>query len=448
MKRRWLPFSALPFLLPGALHAQEASRFAWGLQATTFTQVAPSFHSPYEGPNSFKNEGSDHPATSLTFTLYGGARLWKGAWFCLEPEFASGDGVGGGAGVSAYPNVEIVRVAAINGKPYVARVFLQQVLALGTASGGETVAPDGNPEEKFSPASDRPLGGPALPPRLVLTIGKISLPDIFDTNEFLGDGRHGLGNWALANNGAWDYAADTRGYTWGATIAWEGTPVSMRLGSYAMPSTPNGPQFDHHFRSAHAENAEIEWRFDPPREGAVRLLAYVNHARMGDYDEALRAAGAGAPDLGPTRLPGRRKWGVGLNGQRRLGDGWGLWLRLGWNDGKTETFAYTEIDRTASVGVLRDGNLWGRTDDRAFLALVTSGLSDPHRRYLEAGGLGFQLGDGRLSYRPESGTELNYLASLTRSVAASLDLQYLVHPGYNADRGPILVYGLRLHVHG
>jgi len=444
--------SLLPAFLPAALAGQQASaaeqvrRFEWGAQATAFTQTAPTFASTYEGVNSFKSEGSDHPATTLTLTLYVAARLWNGAWLCFDPEFAAGNGVGGGAGAAAYPNVEVVRVASINGKPYIARAFLQQVFPLGPTLVPEAAA-DETPEQKFSPGGERPFGVPAVGPRLVVTAGKISLPDVFDTNDFIGDGRHGLGNWALANNGAWDYAADTRGYTWGVTVAWEGGPLAARAGVYGMPSKPNGPEFDHDVSHAHAENAEVEWVFDPEHQGAMRLLGYVNHARMGSYDEALALGAGSTPDLAPTREPGRRKWGLGFNAQRRVGDGWGAWLRLGWNDGKTETFAYTEIDRTASLGVSRAGDLWGRPNDRVFLAAVVSGLSDAHRRYLAAGGSGFQLGDGKLNYSPEVAAELDYLAAVTRAVGVSLDVQYLAHPGFNADRGPIAVFGLRLHVH-
>ncbi|HEV2064778.1 MAG TPA: carbohydrate porin [Thermoanaerobaculia bacterium] len=383
----------------------------------------------------------------MTVTLYGGARLWKGAWLCVQPEFATGNGVGGGAGAAAYPNVEIVRVASIIGKPYIARAFLQQVLSFGSPADGDAAPADGNPEEKFSPGGGRPLGGPAMGLRLVFTFGKISLPDVFDTNDFIGDGRHGLGNWALANNGAWDYAADTRGYTWGFTVAWEGGPMAARVGAYAMPSKPNGPNYDHDLARAHGINGEIEWVFDPAHEGVARLTAYQNRARMGSYDEALALANGGVPDLAPTREPGREKWGLGFNSQRRFSDAWGVSLRLGWNDGKNETFAYTEIDRTISLGVSHPADFWGRPKDRVYLAAVVSGLSGAHRRYLAAGGSGFQLGDGKLNYSPEVAAELDYLAIVTRAVGVSLDVQYLSHPGFNADRGPIAVFGLRLHIH-
>lgn len=432
-------------LVPLALPAQEPARFIWGFQATTITQTAPSFRSPYEAERSFRNDGSDRPATTLTTTLYSALLLWKGAWISVQPEFSGGDGVGGGQGLGAQTNIDIVRVPSIAGRPYIARAFLQQVIPLGRRVPPELSQP-GMPEGRFLPGGDHAFSL-SSGRRLEITAGKISLPDIYDTNDFVADGHHGLMNWAFVNDGAWDYAADTRGYSWGLTIALEGGPVAFRLGTYAMPSVANGPDFDHDFRRAHAENAEVEWIFDREAKGIVRLLAWVNHARMGDYEESIASAAQGIPDVSATRQPGRHKWGLGLNAQRAIGENWGVLLRLGWNDAKTETFAYTEIDRTASVGISPSGELWKRPGDRAFVAFVASELSGLHRRYLEAGGLGFQLGDGRLRYASEQALEIHYNAAITRKASLALDVQRLFHPGFNADRGPIWIYGLRLHLH-
>jgi carbohydrate-selective porin OprB len=214
-----------------------------------------------------------------------------------------------------------------------------------------------------------------------------------------------------------------------------------------MPEVANGPAYDHAFSKAHGLNAEVEWDFDPAAGGALRVLGYVNRARMGDYEASLALASPGAaPDITATRQEGRSKSGFGLNAQRRFG-GFVLFGRAGWNDGRTESFAYTEIDRTASLGASHTGAPWGREQDAVRLAVVVSGLSDTHRRYLEAGGLGFQLGDGRLSYGPEWVGELDYDARLTDGVSFGLDAQVVANPGYNRDRGPITVLGLRVHVH-
>jgi carbohydrate-selective porin OprB len=254
-------------------------------------------------------------------------------------------------------------------------------------------------------------------------------------------------SWGHVNNGAWDFAADTRGYTWGLTVAYEGGPLAARAGAYAMPEVANGPAYDHDFSKAHGLNGEVEWDFDVEHAGAVRVLGYLNRARMGSYGASLALSPSGtAPDITATREEGRSKYGFGLNAQRRVG-GLLLFGRLGWNDGETESFAYTEIDRTASLGASHSGDLWGRSQDAVRLAVVASGLSNVHRRYLEAGGIGFQLGDGKLSYGPEWVAELNYDSRLTTGVSVGLDAQLVVNPGYNRDRGPITVLGFRVHVH-
>lgn len=414
----------------------------WGFEATTITQTAPSFDAPYEGPHSFLNEGSQSAHTTFVTTVFLAARLWPGAWASVQPEFSSGSGVGGGQGIAAFPNQDVLRIPSLGAKPYVARAFIQQTIPLGGGAGGP--ATPGRPEEKFSPGGAHLFAGSG--PRFEITFGKMSLPDVFDGSE-ASDAHHGLMSWGHVNDGAWDFAADTRGYTWGLTAAYEGGPVAARAGAYAMPETANGSTYDHVFSKAHGLNAEVEWDFDAEHEGSLRVLGYVNRARMGDYEASLALAPPGtAPDVTATREEGRSKYGFGLNSQRRFG-ALVLFGRLGWNDGQTESFAYTEIDRMASLGAMHPGSPWGRERDSVRLAVVVSGLSDAHRRYLEAGGLGFQLGDGRLAYGPEWVTELDYDARLTAGVSVGLDAQLVVNPGYNRDRGPITVLGFRVHVH-
>jgi high affinity Mn2+ porin len=435
-------------LTASVAHGQEprpdAPRWDWGFQVTTITQFAPSFDSPYEGRNSFLNEGSGKPATTFVPTLFLAARLWKSAWISVQPEFSDGSGVGGGTGVAAYANQDVLRTTTLAGKPYLARAFIQQAIPLGasvTESEDPPVA-----EEKFLPSGNHLFGAPGRR-RLEITFGKMSLPDFYDAADFGREAHHGLMSWGLVNTGSWDYAADTRGYTWGLTVAYEGGPLAVRAGTYAMPEVANGATYDHHFSKAHAENLELEWTFDPANRGAVRLLGYVNHANMGSYDEslALAASTGGTPDITHTRQEGRKKYGLSLNAQRLLTPDLGAFLRLGWSDGNTETFAYTEIDRDAVLGLFHGGAPWKRPDDRVIVAVAMDGLSGPHRRYLEAGGLGFQLGDGRLNYGFETVFELDYAAQITKAVSIGLDGQYVANPGYNKDRGPITIYGIRLH---
>ncbi len=191
-------------LARGMVRGDEAStpgvpRWDWGFEATTITQFAPSFTSPYEGPNSFKNEGSGKPATTFITTLYGAVRLWKGAWISIQPEFSDGSGVGGGIGVAAYPNQDVLRLPTLAGRPYLARVFFQQTIALGEASNGSDASP--RAEEKFLPGGNH-LFGARGGPRLEVTFGKVSLPDFYDGNDFGRDGHHGVMSWGLVSNGA------------------------------------------------------------------------------------------------------------------------------------------------------------------------------------------------------------------------------------------------------
>jgi carbohydrate-selective porin OprB len=256
-------------------------------------------------------------------------------------------------------------------------------------------------------------------------------------------------NWALWNNTAWDFAADTRGYSKGVVIGYVSPMWSLKYGVYEMPLRANDQQLETSIRRAHGQN--IELTLNPNSAGTVvRLLAYRNTARMGVYEDALAlAAATGAvPDIVAQDREGRHKTGFGVNAEQPLADGGasGLFLRAGWDDGKTESFAFTEVDRTLTLGGQLSGVHWRRGDDRAGVALAINGLSPVHRDYLAAGGIGFLLGDGRLNYGPEEILEAYYRLQFGHYVQLSPDLQYIRDPGFNRDRGPVSVWGLRLHL--
>jgi high affinity Mn2+ porin len=429
--------------------AKPAPRFDWGFQTTVITQAAASFRDPYEGPRSFTNEGSARASTTETVTIFTAARLWKGAWASVQPEFSGGGGPGGGQGIAAYPNQDAVRAGgSVQQHPYIARAFLHQDFSLGRDARppDPDAATDGRDADVFVADSNTRFAPGSSARRIEITAGKFSLADFFDSNDVAGDVHHRLMNWALVNDGAWDYAADARGYTWGLVVGVFDGPFALRLATAAMPSQANGIHFDTSLSDAHAENAELDWEFDAAHKGEVRLLGWINHARMGSYADALASAGPGPPDIHASRRAGRTKRGYGLNVQRNFGE-WGVFLRGGWNDGRNESFAYTEIDRTVSGGLSHDAAIVGRKDDSFALAFVGSGLSALHRRYLEAGGIGFQLGDGRLNYSSEQVLEAHYNAQLTAGISLAADYQRVWNPGYNRDRGPISIYGLRVHIH-
>jgi carbohydrate-selective porin OprB len=299
------------------------------------------------------------------------------------------------------------------------------------------------------------VGGAVPAHRVVVTAGKVSTTDLFDVNSYAGNPRTQFLNWTINNIGAYDAASDLRGYTHGLAIEWEHPDWALRVGSFQMPRSAGGPNLSWDLLQAHGDQLEAEFRprVLGPRSSPmiVRLLAFRNQASMGDYQEALRLArGTGRPpDVRLTRKEGAVKYGFGLNLERSLADqaATGVFMRLGWNEGEKESFAFTEADRSFSIGGQVSGVRWRRPDDRWGLAYSMNGLSSPHRRYLEAGGTGFQLGDGRLSYGPEQILETYYSFHVNRHVSLSLDYQFIFNPGYNRDRGPISLPGVRLHVH-
>jgi len=257
-------------------------------------------------------------------------------------------------------------------------------------------------------------------------------------------------NWTVDTNGAFDFAADTRGYTGAALFEYDDHDWAARFAEALMPSVANGIDLDWHIGEARSENLEVERRHDwlAKRPGVVRVLAYMNHARMGNYGQANAAFLDGrdaAPTIEAHREPGRTKYGVGLNVEQSLTDVVRAFARFGWSDGQNESFAFTEVDRSGAIGGDLDGSVWQREHDKIGLALSINALSDPHRQYLALGGRGFLLGDGRLNYATEDIIESYYTAHVWRGVFAAADLQYIWHPGYNRDRGPVVIPGFRFH---
>jgi high affinity Mn2+ porin len=323
--------------------------------------------------------------------------------------------------------------------PYLARAFLRATIPLG----------DERADTEPGPLT---VGGSQPARRLLLTGGVLGTEDVFDTNRYANSTRTQFLNWSFINNTAWDFAADTRGYTRGAAAEWITPTWAVRAGAFQMPTVANGLDLDGDLLHSHGDQIEVE--VHPTllrgRETVVRALAYGNHARMGDYRDAIALGRLEntTPDVTRTRRVGRVKYGFTLNVEQPLtedGDT-GLFGRLGWNDGATETFAYTEADWTLSAGAQIAGTWWRRHDDHVGVAVAANGLSDAHADYLAAGGAGFQLGDGRLRYRPETIVESYYLAQLVKWVGLTLDYQLIVDPGDNRARGPISVVSLRLHL--
>ena len=404
-------------------------------QINIIGQAHAAFPAKYSGPNSLRS--SSESAVSNVLTLFTGVELNERTEIILDIESAGGRGISRALGLAGFTNLDVVRSPDLGQTPYLARFMIRRIIALSD----QTEISDQSP---FSLAQTLPVR------RLDLRVGKFSLADFFDFNTVGSDSHLQFMNWTVDNNGAYDYAANTRGYTWGGIVEYDDRGWALRFAEAMMPKIANGSNLDANLSRAHAENAELEIRraFVSHRPGVVRLLSYVNHADMGSYRQAIDAFLAGrdpVPDVTKYRRQGRVKYGFGVNLEQPLTDRLRAFARLGWNDGRNESFAYTEVDRTLVFGADLRGDVWRRKLDKIGGAYVVNAISGDHRRYLALGGKGFLLGDGALTYGRERIFEGYYTSHLWRGLFASFDLQHVTNPGYNQDRGPVWVPSLRLH---
>ena len=426
--------------------AGSSDDFAAFAQATYVTQLKPGFRSPYSGSNSLS--GDRETSNSTTITAYFGWRPWANGEVFFNPEAARGVPLSRLSGLGGLTNGELARTSGPDWTLYRARLFYRHTVAMG----GETQKQDAEANQMAGALNTR---------RWVMTIGNLSALDVFDDNSLSKDPRTDFLNWSLMTYGAWDYPADARGYSWGAVLEYYDGPTLIRAGRFMMPRESNGLTLNRRIFQSYGDQIEVERAYVMGAQpGKARLLLFRTTAAMGSYADATATTGAtgsgvgggggggagtgGTPDLAATRTE-RAKIGIGISFEQRLTSSLGLFGRASWNDGKSETFAFTEIDRSISAGLIVDGGYWGRGTDRAGLAFALNSLSKPHRDYLAAGGLGFFLGDGRLSYRQEQLAEAFYRWQPSKNIGLSGNLQYLRNPGYNSDRGPVRVLGLRLH---
>lgn len=405
-------------------------------QATIVDQFHEKFNSPYNGTNSLLSKSENKP--SLTTTLFVGKRLWEGGELYLNPEVAGGYALSSALGMGGFPNGEVTRVAGGDPVPalYLARGFFRQTWSLGGGLGGE--------KERIE-SDQNVLAGHVPVSRFTITAGKMAALDIFDNNAYAHDPRTQFLNWALFANGAWDYPADTRGYTNGIAAELNQSDWALRYGIFMEPRTPNGMNLDWRVAKAHGQVVEGEIRYSPlDQPGKLRLLGFINNARMGNYRDTINNPLLNM-DQGPTRRD-TLKYGTGLNMEQSFGSYFGGFLRAGWNNGATETWAFTEIDQTFSLGTVVKGTLWGRPEDKIGVAGVINGLSKDHRDFLARGGTGFIIGDGALNYAMERIVETYYSVPVPiPGMTFTLNYQHVDNPAYNADRGPVSIYSFRLH---
>lgn len=411
----------------------EADNWQANFQSTYIWQKKAAMAAAYTGPHSLSTEAET--GYTLTATLSLGFRPWTKAEVFFNPEIIQSAELSHLHGLGGLSNGENQKSGSPQAKLYQARLFLRQTIPVG----GETLTVDLAPNQFAGKVASR---------RFVLTVGNLAMTDIFDGNAFSHDARTQFMNWAMWTYGASDYAADARGYTWGGIIEYYHDDWAFRLGRFAQPKESNGLPIDFNVIEHYGDNLEIEHdHVLLGRTGRLRLLAFDNRARMGNFREALDDARihGGTPDVAKVRR-NQLKLGFGIGVEQSITQEAGVFARLSYNDGQTETYAYTEIERSLTAGGVMKGRRWLRPADTFGLAFAVNGISAAHRDYLAAGGLGAFVGDGQLNYGFEQIAEAFYAARFFNGMWFTLDGQYIVNPAYNRDRGPAKIVGVRLHV--
>jgi high affinity Mn2+ porin len=403
----------------------------WNLhiQSTVGAQGHPSFPAEYSGPNSLTPGASIKDTVSVD--VMGGVRLWRGGEFFGDIVIWQGYGLSNTLGMAGFPNGEAFRIGKTYPDAYLCRAFVRETVGFG--------------EEKET-ADDAPfeLHGTKDVRNLTFTVGHLSAKDIFDNNAYANDSRSQFMNWALMANDAWDYPADTLGFTNGAAAELNMRTWSGRLGIFQVSKVANGLRMDWNLANAWSAVAEVERRYSPRgHAGTLRLLAYDERAHMGSYQETLNDPSLGE-DIFLTAAY-RDKYGFGINLDQEIRKNLGAFLRLGWNDGKNQTYEFTDVDRTATAGLSLKGARWRRPEDTVGLGVVVNGVSAAHRQYLAAGGLGITVGDGGLDYRAERIAETYYNWKIAKHFQLTLDYQFAQDPAYNHVRGPVDLLAMRFH---
>jgi len=412
-------------------------------QTTNAVQAYPKFPALYSGPNSFTPNGQARFGS--TTNLFVGLGLWDGGAVYLNPEIDQGYGLSNSVGAASYVNGAVAKVG--RAAPYMRfqRYFLRQIIGL---DGGEKQRdPDEGSFSEALESTQNQLAGKVDRDRLILTIGKFAVGDVFDDNIYAHDPTTGFLNFAFNTMGAFDYAADAWGYTHGAALEWKQNWHTARGGIFQLSEIPNGLDIEPVPLRQFMGVAEFEARYDLFRQpGAIKFLAYGDNGYMSKIDEIVTLAYAtGDPPPRVDALRKRRfKTGGGINIKQQLMPNLGFFLRASLADGRYETFDYTDIDRSLSFGLVASGALWDRPKDEIGAAAAFSGLSDSRVRYFASGGTSVYIGDGALSYGGEKVFETYYKYGLRDGLEVTLDYQFLANPAHNRARGPVNVFGLRL----
>jgi hypothetical protein len=407
-------------------------------QVNIVNQSHAAFHADFSGPNSLRPTAEQ--ATTGVATIYTAFRLGRNTEFIFDLESARGAGVSSALGLGGLPDLDAVTDHTASAAPYVARAHFRQTIAFS---------------RNTEPATRSPLGlDPFLPvTRLEIRVGKMSVADFFDLNSIGGDSHLQFLNYAIVNNAAYDFAANSRGYSYGVLFEFYSPGWAARFAEMLEPSDPSGLTTDWNVARSRSENYEFELhpQLIKNRSSILRLNGFVDHTGSASYRDAVTAYVSGQDrtlDLGPHLQPGQGSSGIGVNGEQELSESFRVFGRLGWNLGSREAFQFAEADSTLALGGDFGGQRWHRKKDRIGLAMAINGLSDAHRQYLEMGGVSFLLGDNGLRYSHEKTFEGYYNFRLRRGVFLAVDLQHVRNPGYNSSRGPVWIVGLRLHLEG
>jgi high affinity Mn2+ porin len=407
---------------------------SWSIhgQATEIVQGYPSFNAPYSGTNSLSPESQWKNST--TSTLFLGRRLWEGAEAYFDPEIYEGKGLSQTFGMAGFPNGEANKAGSWGFEYQAARAFVRQVIGLGGAT--EKIAAGQNQLATVEDVS-----------RITVTSGKFAAADIFDNNSYTHDPRSQFLNWALMDGAAWDYPADARGYTRGAAIELNQTNWALRYGVFLEPKTPNSSDLAFHGINNLANIVELEERYTiHAQPGKAHFLVFLNRNREAYYTDAFSLGGDINAAIAGARQYGHNKYGFAVSAEQRLTDNIGAFTRLSMNDGQSEDFMFTQVDESAAAGLSVNGKPWGRSADTIGIAGIINGISSGQRKAVEEGYYGILIGDGILSYKPEMILEACYAFALTDYATLSPDYQLAVNPGYNAERGPVNIFAVRLHM--
>jgi high affinity Mn2+ porin len=413
-----------------SIAAVQTDNFAVHGQTTFLEQYAGPFRSPYVGQNSLiPNQGRE----TFDITAYLGWRLWPGAELWINPEIDQGFGLSGTVGIAGFTSGEAYKIGSSYPYARLQRTFIRQTINLGGDS------------EKVEGAANQ-FAGSRTSNRVVLTIGKFAVTDIFDNNKYAHDPRKDFMNWALIDSGTFDYAADAWGYTYGTAVEWYQGKWTLRGGWFDLSVAPNSGDLDASF-GQFQWIAEIERRYDLwGHPGKIAVTGFLTRGRMGSFQDAINFAQASG---GSANISAVRKYqsrgGVSMNIEQEITGDLGAYVRAGWADGNIEPFEFTDVDRTVAAGLSLKGKQWGRPNDTFGLAGIVNDISGVHQRFLNAGGLGILVSDGML---PHPGAEQiieTYYAFPLLASTVTFDYQFIINPAFNRDRGPVSVIGARVH---